>query len=167
MRHGTTIGDATLDLPGRDEKPRTSVYLHPGQIHVSAEPTSIVTVLGSCVAVCLFDSQHGVGGMNHFLLPHPTSREAPARFGAVATSQLLREVLARGALRANLRAKVFGGGSAIAALRNRNLGAENVEQALRALDEEGVMVAERDVGGSRGRKLVFHTDVGTAWVRTL
>src|SRR5574341_906150 len=83
------IGDVTLDLPGADGKARQSVYLHAGQVHASAEPASVVTVLGSCVAACLFDPNSGVGGMNHFLLPYTTIRDQSARFGGFAMAQLL------------------------------------------------------------------------------
>ncbi len=160
-------GDVTLDLPGADGKARRSVYLHAGQVHASAEPCSLVTVLGSCVAVCLCDREAGVGGMNHFLLPHPTLREQSPRFGAFAMPHLLDEVLRLGARRERLEAKVFGGACVIEALKGRNLGAENVELALTALEAAGVPVLERDVGGHNGRKLVFHSDVGAAWVRRL
>ncbi len=163
----TGTGDVTLDLPGSDGRRRAGVYLHAGEVFASPEPASVVTVLGSCVAVCLFDPVSRVGGMNHFLLPHPTTREQSPRFGSVAMPQLVREVLALGAARPNLQAKLFGGASTIAAFRGRNLGADNVELALRALVAEGIPLAERDVGGQRGRKIVFHTDVGAAWVRAL
>lgn len=163
----TRIGDVTLDLPGSDGKPRKSVYLHAGQVYVSAEPSSVVTVLGSCVAVCLHDPGSGVGGVNHFLLPHATVSERSPRFGAFAMPHLLEEVLRQGASLARLGAKVFGGACVIDALRTRNLGSDNVQLAVRALEEFGVPVVERDVGGQSGRKLVFHTDVGAAWVRKL
>ena len=160
-------GDVTLDLPGADGKLRRSVYLHAGQVHASAEPTSVVTVLGSCVAVCLCDREAAVGGMNHFLLPHPTLREQSPRFGAFAMSRLLHQVLELGARRERIEAKVFGGACVIEAFKGRDLGAENVQVAVKALEEARVRVAQRDVGGRHGRKLVFHTDVGAAWVRAL
>ena len=28
------------------------------------------TILGSCVAVCMYDPVQNVGGLNHYLLPH-------------------------------------------------------------------------------------------------
>ena len=161
------IGDVTLDLPGADGKARRSVYVHAGQMHASAEPSSVVTVLGSCVAVCLFDLRSGVGGMNHFLLPHATIREQSPRFGGFATAQLLQQVLRLGAKRESLQAKIFGGACVIDAFKARNLGSENVDVAVRGLQEAGVPVLEQDVGGQHGRKVVFHTDTGAAWVRAL
>lgn len=154
--------------PGDDGLPRRQVYLHAGQVFASAEPASVVTVLGSCVAVCLFDPVAKAGGMNHYLLPLAVRRERSARFGNVAMEVLLDEVLARGARMGNLRAKVFGGGGVLSGLqRDRSLGRENVELALRALEREAVPIVDGDVGGTRGRKLVFHSDDGSAWVRTL
>jgi len=143
------------------------VYLHAGQVFASAQPTSVVTVLGSCVAVCLFDREIGVGGVNHYLLPLETSRERSTRFGNVAIRELLDQVLARGARRASLQAKVFGGASVVRALMGRSLGSENAELAARLLREAGLPILEQDVGGLKGRKLVFHTDDGSAWVRHL
>jgi chemotaxis protein CheD len=161
------IGDVTLDLPGADGKSRRSVYLHAGQVHAAAEPTSVVTVLGSCVAVCLFDPKAGVGGMNHFLLPYATIRDQSARFGGFAMTQLLQQVLKLGATLGSLQAKVFGGACVIDAFKTRNLGSENVEVAMKSLQDAGVPVVESDVSGQHGRKVVFHSDTGAAWVRAL
>jgi len=147
---------------------RAQIYLHAGQLAVAAEPTAITTILGSCVAVCLFDPVNRVGGMNHYLLPHHVEREKSARFGNVAIPQLVERVIAAGARRAALQAKVFGGASVIGAFRgSRNLGEENAILAARLLDEAGIPILDRDVGGTRGRKLIFHVDDGSAWVRQL
>lgn len=151
-----------------DTGARRQVYLHAGQLSAAPEPTAITTVLGSCVAVCLFDPVARVGGMNHFLLPHHVERERSARFGNVAVPQLIEAVVAAGASRGALVAKLFGGASVLgAASGGRRLGEENVALALQLLEGAGVPVLDRDVGGDRGRKLVFVTDDGTAWVRAL
>lgn len=147
---------------------RPQVYLHAGQLAAVAAPTSIVTVLGSCVAVCLHDPGARVGGMNHFVLPHHVERERSPRFGSVAIPQLLDAVVRAGASRTALVAKLFGGASVIGAFRGgRNLGDENVQLAVRLLEEARIPVLDSDVGGGRGRKVVFIADEGTAWVRQL
>jgi chemotaxis protein CheD len=157
-------GDARLpDLDGRAQR-----YLHAGEVAVAARPTAMVTVLGSCVAVCLHDPASGVGGVNHFLLPHHVERERSARFGTVAIPELVAAALRAGASRAGLVAKVFGGAGVLGgSSRGRRLGEENAALALRLLAEAGIPVLDHDVGGVRGRKLVFLTDAGTAWVRHL
>lgn len=147
---------------------RPQVYLHAGQLVAVSAPTSITTVLGSCIAVCLYDPMAGVGGMNHFLLPLHVERERSARFGTVAVPLLVDAVVKAGASRHGLVAKVFGGASVIGAMaQGRRLGDENARLALRLLDEARIPVLDQDVGGSRGRKLVFFADEGTAWVRQL
>lgn len=160
-------GRRRLDLPGADATPRAKVYLQPGDAYVSAEPAEVVTLLGSCVSVCLFDPGAAVGGVNHFLLPRGPSSDASPRYGINAMALLLEQVLACGASATALRAKVFGGASSLRPTFGRSLAAENVELALGVLERAGIPVLERDVGGARGRKLVFHTDVGTAWLRRL
>lgn len=164
-----TAEPCAASVPGDDGVPRRQVYLQAGQVFASAEPTSVVTILGSCVAVCLFDPVVGVGGMNHYLLPLAVERERSARFGNVALALLLQEVLDRGARKGSLRAKVFGGAGILDGFQRngRHLGHENVDLALRGMEAEGIPVVERDVGGRRGRKVVFQVDDGSAWVRTL
>lgn len=151
-----------------DTGTRPQVYLHAGQLAVAAEPTAIVTVLGSCVAVCLWDPGSRVGGVNHFLLPHHVERERSARFGNVAVPQLVDAVVRAGATRSGLVAKVFGGACVLGGIAHaRRLGAENAALALHLLEEARIPVLDTDVGGERGRKLVFVSDEGTAWVKLL
>lgn len=145
---------------------RESVYLHAGQLAIGARPSAIITVLGSCVAVCLFDAGARVGGMNHFLLAHPVGSERSPRFGTVAVPALVDAVVAAGARRVELQAKVFGGATTIGA-GPRRLGDENAALALALLAEAGIPVLQSDLGGPRGRKLIFHSDDGAAWVRPL
>ncbi len=161
-------GGASAGEPAPARGGRAQLYLHAGQLVVTTSPTAITTVLGSCVAVCVWDPSSGIGGMNHFLLPHHVERDRSARFGSFAVPELVSAVERAGARRAELQAKVFGGASVIVAFRGtRNLGEENVVLALRLLEEARIPVVERDVGGTKGRKLVFHADEGSAWVRLL
>jgi len=151
-----------------DAGDRVQVYLHAGQLHAAAVPTVITTVLGSCVSVCLYDPAAKIGGMNHFLLPLHVERDRSPRFGTVAVPALIEAVVRAGASRGALVAKVFGGASVIGGMSHgRRLGDENAALALRLLAEARVPVLDQDVGGNRGRKLVFMVDEGTAWVRTL
>lgn len=157
------------DAPAPDPSGRSAVYLLAGQVHAAARPTAITTVLGSCVSVCLYDPEAAVGGMNHFLLPTPVSRDHSARFGNVAMEALRESVLRQGARSRALRAKIFGGAAVLGTrpTGRRHLGEENARVALAMLDEMAIPVVDGDVGGTRGRKVVFHTDDGSAWMRTL
>jgi len=145
-------------------------YLHPGEIHASGHPTRVTTILGSCVAVCLIDPRRHVAGLNHFLLPHaPTASHGSVRYGDVAIDVLVRRLLALGATRDGLIAKLFGGANVLHAFTDeaRHIGAANVELARTMLERHGIPLVAEDVGGTRGRKVVFSVPDGAAWIKVI
>lgn len=146
-----------------------SLFVHPGQLAASATGHVLTTLLGTCVAVCLFDEGAGVGGLNHYLLPTGGVGGGPsaARYGDVAVERLLQKVLGLGARREWLRAKVFGGMTASHAALHWDIGAGNVSFAREWLSTQGIPLVAQDVGGHRGRKLLFDTRGGSAWVKVL
>jgi chemotaxis protein CheD len=144
------------------------VYLQPGQIVVSKQECRVTTILGSCVAVALYDPIRGLGGINHFLLPRGPRDADSARFGEVALPRLLREVVAIGADRRRLVAKVFGGACVLGKpTGHRDIGQQNVAAAYAFLLAEHILVTADDTGGTRGRKLVFRTTDGAVWLKGL
>ncbi len=147
-----------------------SVYLHAGEIFASATACRISTIVGSCVAVCLFDQARRIGGANHYLLAESFgSSQASTRFGSVAIPELVLRALALGSHKSDLSAKIFGGASMTAGRGGGvlNLGSKNVHIARRILSAERIPIVAEDVGGERGRKIVFHTAEGQVWVRKL
>ena len=162
----SAAANANLALGGPAIGNRKKAYLLPGQLYVSAEPCQIKTILGSCVAICLWDKWRGTGGMNHFLLP--ASREgqpASLRYGDEATRFLLELLDGLGCQPPNLCAKIFGG-AALFQSRERysiSLGAKNVAAALSLMKSAGIPVVAQETGGLQGRKLIFNTDDGVAW----
>lgn len=169
MRDGFS-STARLWGPGSAAPSRGAHYLHPGHLYTSASPWTVTTILGTCVAVCLWDAQAAVGGVNHYLLPLQLSQsEQSLRFGVVSIPRLFEQVLALGAVRGRLQAKLFGGMSSRWGFTRtgKDLGEANVLLARKLLDEAGVPVVASDVGGPRGRKLVFQLDDGVAWVKAL
>lgn len=149
---------------------RLSVYLHPGKLHLSGDPCTVTTILGSCVAVCLWDPGANVGGINHYLLPYwVESENASPRFGNIAIRSLIDGVLGLGADATRLRAKIFGGACVLTALQaaRSHLGDQNIDVARKLLGDEGIRIVGSDVGGQRGRKLLFNLDDGEAWVKLL
>ncbi len=127
-----------------------------GECVVSQEPDVVITTtLGSCIATCLFDSEFGIGGMNHFLLADsPDDRlSASARYGSAAMEQLINRLLSRTGRRDRLRAKIFGGG-AISGFNN-TVGNNNIEFVMNYLALEGIPAIGWDVGGTQARGLRF------------
>jgi chemotaxis protein CheD len=146
------------------------VYLHAGHLAVFREPRAISTVLGSCVAVCLWDAEAGVGGMNHYLLPHRAGAgETSPRFGNVAMGRLLDDLVRLGGRFARLKAKVFGGATVLGSPLpgTPSLGEQNAALARSLLRAAGIPVVAEDTGGGRGRWLIFQTDDGAAFVKRL
>jgi chemotaxis protein CheD len=145
-------------------------YLHPGEIHASGHPTRVTTILGSCVAVCLIDPRRHVAGLNHYLLPYaPASAHGSTRYGDIAFDVLVRRMLALGATRDGLMAKLFGGANVLHAFSDeaRHIGAANVDLARAMLDRHEIPVVAEDVGGTRGRKVVFSVPDGSAWIKVI
>jgi chemotaxis protein CheD len=152
-----------------DEKPK-GIYLHPGQVVVAADASLVTTILGSCVAVCLWDEQSSIAGINHYLLPtNPLRGQQDARYGNTATEQLIDKMVARGAITARLTAKLVGGASIMTAFsaRQKSIGDQNVEVARELLARFGIPVVAEQVGGVRGRKLLFHTGNGCAFSKEI
>lgn len=159
-----------------DSAPVNAHFLHSGQVFVSAEAKPIVLILGSCVAVCIWDAVNAIGGATHYLLPTWDGRGVPSpRYGNVAVSTLLEELANAGASRAQLRAKIFGGGCLFDSLRDASankekengLGSRNVEVALEILTKERISIVSTDVRASRGQRIVFHPATGESVVKTL
>jgi chemotaxis protein CheD len=158
---------SSSDLPSSDGF-SARVYLHAGQVVVSAEPCIISTIVGSCVAVYLFDPVRRAGGGNHYVLPIAGGlRHASPRFGDMAVTELIARMLELGCREGDLQAKLFGGASILQASEHigaESLGMKNVRLGRHVLYSRRIAVIAEDVGGTRGRKVVFRTDSGEAWV---
>lgn len=138
-------------------------YLYPAALYFSKEPYLITTVLGSCVAVCLWDPVLHYGGMNHFMLPLWNGQGlATPKYGNIAIKKLIDNMLAIGSNKSTLVAKVFGGGEVIETnISNFQIGERNIYMARQMLEEENIKIISSSVGGKLGRKIIFNTFDGT------
>jgi chemotaxis protein CheD len=136
---------------------KKQIHLHIGGFYASGEPVSIMTVLGSCVAVCLFDPVERIGGMNHIFLPGRADIQHfddAARYGVNAMELLINRMLNLGADRKRLVAKAFGGGHVIPSISKKNgIGQQNIEFTLDFLKREGIRIVSQDLGGDDSRKI--------------
>lgn len=147
----------------------SSVRIHVGQgeHHVTDDPAvMLTTILGSCVAMCLRDGTAGVGGMNHFLLPHGgEGTDTARRYGAYAMEVLINDCLKRGARRDRLEAKLFGGGRMFDSLQD--VGRANADFAERFLRDEGIAMVGGSLRGSGGRRVQYWPVTGRALQRAM
>lgn len=157
-------------LPAREIE-RLARNIHVGDWAVESE-RPIATLLGSCVAVCLWDHGGSLGGLNHFLLP-TRKRDALADddallAGDACMTALLNGMLARGALRHRLKAKAFGGGAVIeASSRAMAVGERNAEFAREWLQRERIPLVASDLQGPWARKVLFVPQTGDAYCRRI
>ncbi len=138
-----------------------------GEHHVAKDPeVMLTTILGSCVAACLYDPVAALGGMNHFLLPGDrpgldTSQGGGAmRYGAYSMELLVNGLLREGAQRQRLRAKLFGGARMLKGLTD--VGDANAAFAERFLLQEGINLVGGSLRGDRGRRIQFWPATGRA-----
>lgn len=143
--------------------------LYAGQYGVYARPLSVKTVLGSCVALCLWDPQRKLAGLNHFLLPQPARPDDnELLYGPNSCARLLADFHAAGGDPTRCWVAVVGGGSPTGQREGQaNVGAANVAAALRALLDVGLRPRRQETGGVCGRKLLFNTGDGSLLVRRL
>lgn len=151
---------------------KEAVKILPGEYYVTKGDKLIVTVLGSCVAVCLRDKVSCVGGMNHFLLPNDGSNQSgllteSARYGVYAMELLINHLLKLGANRNRLEAKVFGGGNVLRGMTVNNVGERNAEFVLDYLRNEEIPIFAQDLLGEYPRKVYFFSDTGKVMVRKI
>lgn len=151
---------------------RQAVKILPGEYYVTTGDKLVVTVLGSCVAVCLRDKFTGMGGMNHFLLPNDGNGDSgfmteSARYGVYAMELLINHLLKMGANRSRFEAKVFGGGNVLRGMTVNNVGQRNAEFVLDYLQVEQIPVVAQDLLGEFPRKVYFFPDTGQVLVKKI
>lgn len=137
-------------------------YIAQGEYAIAnVEEAVISTILGSCVATCLWDPVAKIGGMNHFLLPEgPPSRSEVSSFGANAMELLINALIRSGAVRERLRAKVFGGAEMYKGLTNA--GNQNGLFVLSYLERENIPCDGQSLGGGQARRVEFFPAQGKA-----
>lgn len=148
--------------------------LLPGDFYVTREDEVLDTVLGSCVSACIRNTKTGVGGMNHFMLPHPRGEGndswgsvtgSATRYGSASMEQLINKILSSGGLRSDLEVKIFGGARVLAAATD--VGQHNVQFVREFLKQEGLKVVSEDVGNTTPRHVQYFPQSGRVRVKHL
>jgi chemotaxis protein CheD len=143
-----------------------AVKVLPGEYYVTTDDMVIMTVLGSCIAACIWDPRVRVGGMNHFMLPEGGA-DAGGRYGSYAMELLINEMMKLGARREYMQAKVFGGGQVMQSFTTMNVGERNTQFVLDYLQTERIAVVSKDVLDIYPRKVCYFPSTGKAMVKRL
>lgn len=144
-----------------------AVKVLPGEYFVSGDDLVIMTVLGSCIAACIWDNKLRIGGMNHFMLPDGDGADGSGRYGSYAMELLINEMIKLGARRETMQAKVFGGGAVMSGFTTMNVGERNTKFVLDYLATERIPVVSQDVLDIHPRKVCFFPVTGKALVKRL
>jgi chemotaxis protein CheD len=158
-----------VNNPDPKELERIALNINPGGWAVETE-RPITTLLGSCVAVCLYDQKSRLAGMNHFLLPTRTSSVSDdddvILAGDYSMEVLLNTMLSKGASKQRIIAKAFGGGTIVTSILMA-IGERNSQFAKEWLEREGIPLMAQDFGGPWSRKVIFTPESGDAFCRRL
>ncbi|MBX9935073.1 MAG: chemoreceptor glutamine deamidase CheD [Burkholderiaceae bacterium] len=146
---------------------QNAVKILPGEYFVSDKQIIIMTVLGSCIAACLWDSRMQIGGMNHFMLPEGDSADLSGRYGSYAMELLINEMQKMGARRETMQAKIFGGAQVMHNFTTMNVGERNTKFVVNYLRTERIPIVSEDVLDIYPRKVVFFPVTGKAMVKRL
>jgi len=145
----------------------------PGEFYVTQNKEMITTVLGSCIAVCAYDMENGIGGMNHFMLPSRNGESVSSdwhfngcgRYGDNAMKNLLKCMIKNGAKRNAIKIKIFGGGQILAS--KGDVGGRNIEFINEYAAQKQLVVMGQDVGDVYPRKINFSPESGRVQVKKL
>ena len=137
-------------------------FLYPSTIFISKEPFYVTTILGSCVAVCIWDSFLNIGAINHYMLPLWNGQGlASPKYGNIAIKKTIEKMQNLGSKVENMKAKMFGGGEILDSKTAQfNIGNRNIEIAMLMLDDYKIPIISSSTGGNRGRKILFNTQTG-------
>jgi chemotaxis protein CheD len=143
----------------------TRLIIHPGEWYFGSEYESLYTILGSCVALSVWHPALKIGGLCHYLLPvqpgHLRDRGAEGRYGKTALELLKRAMQGYAALN-EYQLGLFGGCDS---LSNYGIGKQNILFAQRWLQEENLVVAQTDIGGTSSRSLTVDIFSGVVSVK--
>ncbi len=143
-------------------------------LNVCVSPDGITTLgLGSCVGIAIRDPVTKIGGLAHVMLPDSTEIKNNSnipKFADTGIEELVKRVVAKGASRQRLVAKIAGGAQMFAfqsANNNMRVGDRNVAASLKKLKELNIKVLAQDTGDSYGRTVIFYPETGDYVIRAV
>jgi len=154
------------------------VYLKPGDIFISDKPSVVKTVLGSCISVTMFSSRLRIGSICHGMLPECNEMKGSncicierIRYVDCSIRKMLEELHSMGILNDEIEVKMFGGADMFNAIRSKhniiNVGEQNIKAAFKIMGDSNLRLAASDIGGSRGREIIFIPNTGEVFLKKL
>ena len=143
-------------------------------LKVCKSPNGVTTLgLGSCVGIALRDPVTKIGGLAHIMLPDSTAIRQNSnipKFADTGIEELVKQMVAAGAGRAKLVAKIAGGAQMFNFQSKSDLGRvgdRNVEAVKKKLQEMKIPILAEDTGKNYGRTVIFYPENGDFIIRSV
>jgi chemotaxis protein CheD len=145
------------------------ITIHSGEYYVTKDPDVVIfTLLGSCIAVCLYDQVTGIGGMNHFMLPESVEGQFAGfgHFGLQSLEIMMNHLISEGAVYQNMKAKIFGGSNMLD-IHNRgnDVALSNIQFTLKYLESKRIPIMAKELGGRFGRRIYYVLEDHSVYVQ--
>ena len=148
-----------------------TIYLRPGEHFFTVTPAIVSTVLGSCVSITMHNPKDQLSAICHAVLPKEIIPGEPYRYVDSSIAAMLRIFDWYGVTKNDIEVKLFGGSDILPPSENSyqemTVGKQNIFQAQKCFEREQLKLLAYDVGGTRGRKLFFHTHTGEIYLKRL
>ncbi len=148
----------------------SNVYLKPGEVIISKNPILVSTILGSCIAVTMFSPGKKIGAICHAMYPCNPTVDVNVQYVDSAIRVIFSKMMEYTG-KSDLIVKLFGGAKVLTGGEygedRMAIGEQNISQAKKTLSELGLAIANSDIGGLRGRKLLFSIKTGDVYRRRL
>ncbi len=115
---------------------------------------ALSTILGSCVALMLYDGKTKIKAMNHFVLPASSSKTDCYRFGLYSIESMFNEMLKLGVKKEHVVAKIAGGANVLHSVSS-NTGLKNVNFAREFCKSENIRITAENTLGEHGREVLL------------
>ena len=148
-----------------EKKMNAETLVGMGQIAAVREPKRLKAVLGACIGLVLYSPRLKTGAMAHIVLPESAGRDGtPGKFGDTAVPEMLKHLQELGTLPSGLIATFAGGSNMFGSSGPLQIGVANANAVGDALKHAGIRVTGQDIGGSKGRRVVFDCSNGVMTV---
>ncbi|MEG1848029.1 MAG: chemotaxis protein CheD [Lachnospiraceae bacterium] len=144
------------------------------ELKICVAPDAVTTLgLGSCVGIAVRDPVTKIGGLAHIMLPDSTqirNNTNIPKFADTGITELIRLLVAKGAVRSRLVAKIAGGAQMFS-FQNQvemvRIGDRNVEASKAKLKELNISILAEDTGKDFGRTVTFYPENGNFNIKSV
>ncbi len=143
-----------------------SFFVKPGDYHFSKKPEMVITILGSCVSVIMYDLENKISFLSHCVLPTQAQYDNEGeknqfKFVDSAIYKMLKVFEKYEIPKKNIVVKLFGGSDQLGSDQKRDsIGKQNSSKALEILTKEKLNILSMDIGGTEGRKIYLTSHTG-------